>query len=191
MKKNTERFSPETIRELTGLYIPIYDSCGFERIIPSEAPLTAENFGIVMNGNTYTIDDFRWWKADGSDRDFRYDDSDDYLVADGLLPDEVFCLLNTKLCIEFATRHLADAKDKIEATDNDEAKQIINEAFIEFENLDDTTESIKKLQTACIALRNVSNVFEDIDDNLYYTFYGAYVVIGDVIGELVSTSSRM
>ena len=187
MKKNAEKFSPETIRELTGLYIPIYDSCGFERIIPSEAPLTAENFGIVMNGNTYTIDDFRWWKADGSDRDFRYDDDNSYLSADNL-PDEIFCLLNTVICLKFAKRHMADAKAMVDATDNDEAKQAMNEAFIEFENLDDTTESIEKFKTACIALRDASGVFEDIDDDLYNTFYDAYDVISDVIGDLINRS---
>lgn len=189
MKKNTEKFSPETIRELTGLYIPLYDRYGggFERIIPSEEPLTVENFGIVMDGNTYTVDDFRWWEADGGDRDFRYDDDNSYLSADNL-PDEIFCLLNTVICLKFAKRHMADAKAMVDATDNDEAKQAMNEAFIEFENLDDTTESIEKFKTACIALRDASGVFEDIDDDLYNTFYDAYDVISDVIGDLINRS---
>lgn len=183
MKKNTEKFSQETQRELTGLYIPLYDDTGLERIIPSEEPLTAENFGIVMDGHTYTTEDFRWYEKDGSDRDLVYDDSGCYFDGDDL-PDEVFCLLNTVICLKFAKQHMADAKAMVAVTDNDEAKQAINEAFIEFENLDDATESIEKLQIACDALSGASDVFEDIDDDLYNTFYDASGVISEVISEL-------
>ena len=143
-----------------------------------------------MDGHTYTTEDFRWYEKDGSDRDLAYGDTNDYLYSDDL-PDEVFHLLNTVICLKFAKRHMADAKAMVDdATDDDEAKQAMNEAFIKFENLDDATESIKKLQFACDALSEASDVFEDISNKLCHIFYNASTVISDVIGELDGISDK-
>lgn len=188
MKKLNERFSEETLRQLMGLYIINSNSECFP-LVPSEKPLTVDNFGLLEDDVIYTAEDFQWCEEDGSDRNLKYNDSDYYLYGDDL-PDEVFYLLNTVICIKFATHQLADAKAMIDATDNDEAKQAINEAFIEFENLDDATESMKKLQIACDALNEASDIFESIDDELCNTFYDASDVINDVIRDLEYASGK-
>lgn len=184
MQENTKRFSPETRRELTGLYIPLYDYTGLERIIPSEEPLTAENFGIVMDGNTYTIDDFQWWEKDGSDRDFQYDDSNHCLAADDL-PDEVFYLLNTAICLKYAKRYMEEAKAMLDNITYDKAKQKINKAIIEFENLDDVQSQLK-LQVACDTLSAVATectTFSGMGD-LFDKFEDASNVIFCVLKDL-------
>jgi len=48
----------------------------------------------------------------------------------------------------------------------------------------------EKFKTACIALRDASGVFKDIDNDLYNTFYDAYAVISDVIGDLIDLIDR-
>lgn len=187
MKQLNERFSEETLRQMMGLYF--FDGSDWLSFVPSENHLTDDNFGFMEDGIIYTAEDFRWYEKDGNDRDLAYGDTNDYFYSDDL-PDEVFCLLNTVICLKFAKQHMADAKAMVDATDDDEAKQAMNEAFIKFENLDDATESIKKLQLACDALSEASDVFEDIDNDLCNTFYNASTVISDVISELDGRSDR-
>ena len=190
MKKNTENFLQGTQRELTGIYIRSYDG-GFERFIPSEEPLTVENFGIAMGGNTYTVDDFRWFKEDGSDRDFRYDDST-YCIGTDDFPDEVFCLLNTTICLKYAKHYMAEAKEMLDNITYNEAKRKINEAIIEFENLDDDVQNQLKLQVACDTLSAVATectTFAGMGD-LFDKFEDASNVIFCVLKDLDDISNN-
>lgn len=185
MKKLNERFSEETLRQLMGIYVINTNSEWFP-LVPSEKPLTVDNFGLLEDDVIYTAEDFQWCEEDGSDRNLKYNDSDYYLYGDDL-PDEVFYLLNTVICIKFATRQLADAKAMIDAIDNFEAQQTIDDAITAFEG---TNDSERKLQIAYDALNEASDIFESIDDELCNTFYDASDVINDVIRDLEYASGK-
>lgn len=191
MQTNSERFSQGTQRELIGIYIPIHGGYGFERIIPSKEPLTVDNFGIVMDGNTYTAHDFRWYDG-GSNRNFKFDDSDNYIES-SCVPDEVFLLLNTVICTKFAMQYLDDAKAMLDYIKDDEIREKVKKGIADFAK----ATGKKKLQIARTVLIDVFNnididvsnefcidVFDNIDIDISNEFGYATFIIEKVLLEL-------
>lgn len=128
----------------------------------SKEPLTPDNFGMILNNKVYTVDDFRWYKEDGSDLDYlRYDDSYSILTNDDL-PPEVFVLLNGVIGVKFATRCLLRAKEIIDTCNNADAKQSLNHSITIFNNED--INGIKLL-IAADALSSASKAVKDINND--------------------------
>ena len=152
-----KELSKGTLQETNGLYL--YGHNVFIPFIPSEEPLTVNNFGVLIDGAIYEADDFQWLNIRG---DLRYDDNPLHVIDSEILPDEVFCLLHINLCLKFAKEHMADAKAMLDNITYNEAKQKIGKAIINFETLYDT-ESIKKLQIACATLSAVATECSNID----------------------------
>ena len=188
MKPRNERLSPKAYRELQGIYVLTYDEYKCPTLIPvvpPPEPLTADNFAVIVEDEDdfLTVDDFQWFEEDGTDRSFIYNNYyDNYL---DIVPNEVSSFLNTTICLKFATHHLEDAKAMLEATDKEDSKQEINAEMIAF---NEATDNIDKLQIASNILFDVSDLFDDIDDELSSQWYNAGHVINSVLKELADIS---
>lgn len=181
MQDFKERFSQKTQRELEGLYIPYYDwrdadAFEFIPIVPVKE-LTIDNFGILTENGILTAENFRWYEEDGSDRDFKYDDSDNYICSN-TLPKEVSSLLNTVICIKFATQKLKEVKSMLKYVTDKHVKKEFNKSFSAFQ--ENTNNSREKLTAAVFALRYAALVPDFHEDD----FNNAAEVIDEVLSEI-------
>lgn len=184
MENINKVFSPEVKKALQGLYVYFDDGMGSDKgcvsVLPSEEALTPDNFFLIAGEFRYTVDDFRWCDEDGSDLDFKFDDSYDYLDS-SFVPDEVFVLLNTVICTKFATRHLDDAKAMLDLIEDDELRKEIEQGIAAFA---EATDGKEKLQIARTTLIDITDAFNDIDKDISNEFGYAAVIIEKVLLEL-------
>lgn len=177
-------FSPEVKKALQGVYVYTGDSTGYDNgcvpVLPVDETLTPDNFALIAGKFRYTADDFRWYDEDGIDRDFKFDDSDDYLES-SCLPDEVFILLNTVVCKKFATRHLDDVKAMLSLIEDDELKEEVEKGIADFAKATDGKEKLEVAQDVFFA---ASDAFNNIDKDISHEFGDAASVIEDVLDEL-------
>ena len=184
MENINDVFSPEVKKALQGVYVHTYNSGGYDYgcvpVLPVKEALTPDNFFLIAGEFRYTVDDFRWYDEDGSDRDFQFDDSDNYL-ASSCVPDEVFVLLNTVICTKFATRHLDDARAMLDCIEDDEIREEIAKGITDF---DKATDSKEKLKIAEETLYAAFDAFDGIDKDISDEFGNASEVVVDVLAEL-------
>lgn len=174
MQKISEKISQDEQRELIGLYIFNADF-KVVPIIPTSEPLTAKNFRIIVDSNTIcTADDFSWYAENGSRRDFRLGDDGTYIES-AALPKEVWVLLNVKICTQFAIQHLNEAKLKLKGRKSSKAKQAVEKAIAELQNLNETSsiENFEKLKFASDALEKAAIAFKDTDKELNEALWNA------------------
>lgn len=171
----------KTSEKLENVYI--FDNVSyFSSILPrteSTPSLTPHNFRlIILDKGSFSVYDFDWFEKDGSNRNFRYNNG---CIDKDFVPIEVRSLLDTILCIKFATQHLADAQAMLDCVDKADAKKFFAELFSAF---NEKTDSKEKLNLALQGLNIAAMAFCNIDEEIFDEFSNASDVISEVLSEI-------